>query len=1073
MDLQNQDNHEILNDLLQSFQSVCQNDSVLAHQQGDTGHTSTTAMKNPHSQDPFLNGQETASTLAPQILIIPPLSTSDIDMNKPPDLDIHMSTQDYSIHRDSHVGTTSSPFFPVVSSVNDLFPSVTLGNIISSTGIEFNSIVASTVVDSFISSPTPTTCTASTFGNTSRTHELSDVTSCAEPLHIHVDKPSSMLEKLLTGNHGISDANMTGSNSSASMSSPDTQVNSPSPVSSSNNSPFTNFDTNTQSTMIEKAERLHLDSDSFIGTIDDISSDILIGWNEMSSINNVAPKSAKVQKCDENIDAPTALLSQQPSVEKVFDVGEAVSSSEFIFAKFGAEHISDNLFKFGHNRPNSTGSVTSPRVGLPISDFVNEQPVEPPQSRSRTNHNGMSSRASSQRRATKEPILNQQFPSKVCNYELKMLDQPEEQHRARYLTEGSRGAVKNRSQQGNPVVKLFGHNEPAVVQIFVGNDTGKTRPHGFYQACKVCGKNSTPCNDKDIDGTTVIEVDLKPSNDMTAIIDCVGILKLRNADVEQRIGIAKAKKKSTKARLIFRTTFQKPDGSSITLQVASSTILCTQPAGQPEICKMSIRETLMSGGDELFIIGKNFLKGAKVIFQQPGDGEDGGFKWEEEGEIDKDYFQPTHIVCKVPPYSEPVSTGPVVVNVVVSSGGKVSDPQPFTYKPEVTVKQEIPMETDQQGGVKRNFSFVAPEALELNQQIQNSQNSDAMFQLPPGSIPAISRIDSPPTPMDESHHSQHSRKSSFSSQVQSNDSPNHDYFNPPSHEQPSPASSTDIPHNSQTPLPSPFHSPQSIVNSPKDGINDQHGIQQCLMQAMTNGGQQSVQLQQHPEQIQHVQHFQQQHVQQQQHMQHLQHHMNTQQHIHQQAQMQQQQFQSHVEQLQQQQQQQEQQQLQHQSMQMPGYQIGSPLVQIQPTVTSPPSFHQQQQQQQAQQSGVGLLQQYNGLVPGSLQDDNNSLSNIQNSFSNAMFNGQAHANPSIIPKHETTGSSVLSAVTMATLASSSSGPQIIICPAGSTGLPGTMPNSMPAPPSIVIMPGSGPNSNTSRAYLTSYMIYTG
>ncbi|KAL3860118.1 hypothetical protein ACJMK2_010284 [Sinanodonta woodiana] len=1026
MDLQNQESHEILNDLLQTFHSVCQSDSVLTHQQRDT------------------------------------------------DLDIQMSTQDYSIHRDSHVGTTSSSFFPVVSSVNDLFPSVTLGSIISSTGIEFNSNVASTMVDSFISSPTPTTCTASTFVNTSKTHGLVDVTSCAEPLHIHVDKPSSMLEKLLTGNHGISDANMTGSNSSASMSSPDTQVNSPSPVSSSNNSPFTNFDTNTQSTMIEKAERLHLDSDSFIGTIDDISSDILIGWNEMSSINSVAPKSAKVQKCDENMDAPTALLSQQPSVEKVFDVGEAVSSSEFIFAKFGAEHVSDNLFKFGHNRPtSSTNSATSPRVGMPLSDFVNEQPVETTQSRSRANHSGMSSRASSQRKTTKEPILNQQFPSKVCNYELKMLDQPEEQHRARYLTEGSRGAVKNRSQQGNPVVKLFGHNEPAVVQIFVGNDTGKTRPHGFYQACKVCGKNSTPCTDKDIDGTTVIEVELKPSSDMTAVIDCVGILKLRNADVEQRIGIAKAKKKSTKARLIFRTTFQKPDGSSITLQVASSTILCTQPAGQPEICKMSIRETLMSGGDELFIIGKNFLKGAKVMFQQPRDGEDGGFKWEEEGEIDKDYFQPTHIICKVPPYGEQILTGPVVVQVVVNSGGKVSDPQTFTYKPEVTVKQETPMETDQQGGVKRNFSFVAPEALELNQQIQNSQNADAMFQLPPGSIPAISRIDSPPTPMDESHvHSHHSRKSSFSSQVQSNDSPNHDYFNPPSHEQPSPASSTDIPHNSQTPLPSPFHSPQSIVNSPKDGMSDQHGIQQCLMQAMTNGGQQSVQLQQHPEQMQHVQHFQQQHVQQQQqHMQQHQHNMNTQQHIHQQAQMQQQQFQNHVEHLQQQQQQQEQQQLQqHQPMQIPGYQIGSPLVQI-PNVASPPSFHQQQQQQQqqAQQSGVGLLQQYNGLVPGSLQDANNSLGNIQNSFNGAMFNGQTHANPSIIPKHEAAGSSVLSAMTMASLASNSGGPQIIICPAGSTGLPGTMSNSMQAPPSIVIMPGSGPNSNTMESLLRTIL----
>ena len=56
----------------------------------------------------------------------------------------------------------------------------------------------------------------------------------------------------------------------------------------------------------------------------------------------------------------------------------------------------------------------------------------------------------------------------------------------------------------------------------------------------------------------------------------MGILKLRNADVEQRIGIAKAKKKSTKARMVFRVTFQKPCGSPQVLQVASSTILCSK-----------------------------------------------------------------------------------------------------------------------------------------------------------------------------------------------------------------------------------------------------------------------------------------------------------------------------------------------------------------------------------------------------------------------------------------------------------------------------------------------------------------
>ena len=52
--------------------------------------------------------------------------------------------------------------------------------------------------------------------------------------------------------------------------------------------------------------------------------------------------------------------------------------------------------------------------------------------------------------------------------------------------------------------------------MFVGNDGGKVKPHGFYQACKVCGKNSTSCKEKDVDGTTVIEIALDPKDDMKA-----------------------------------------------------------------------------------------------------------------------------------------------------------------------------------------------------------------------------------------------------------------------------------------------------------------------------------------------------------------------------------------------------------------------------------------------------------------------------------------------------------------------------------------------------------------------------
>lgn len=51
-------------------------------------------------------------------------------------------------------------------------------------------------------------------------------------------------------------------------------------------------------------------------------------------------------------------------------------------------------------------------------------------------------------------MLCGQYPTKSEGKELKIMVQPETQHRARYLTEGSRGSVKDRTQQGFPTVKV-------------------------------------------------------------------------------------------------------------------------------------------------------------------------------------------------------------------------------------------------------------------------------------------------------------------------------------------------------------------------------------------------------------------------------------------------------------------------------------------------------------------------------------------------------------------------------------------------------------------------------------------
>ncbi|XP_077597971.1 nuclear factor of activated T-cells 5a isoform X2 [Stigmatopora nigra] len=295
--------------------------------------------------------------------------------------------------------------------------------------------------------------------------------------------------------------------------------------------------------------------------------------------------------------------------------------------------------------------------------------------------------------ATTTGSLSAQYPQRSNGKELKILVQPETQHRARYLTEGSRGSVKDRTQQGFPTIKLEGISEPVVLQVFVANDTGRVKPHGFYQACRVTGRNTTACTEVDIEGTIVIEIPLEPSNDMTLAVDCVGILKLRNADVEARIGVPGSKKKSTRARLAFRVNVPQTDGSHFTLQVLSSPILCTQPAGVPEILKKSLHCCSVKGGEEVFIIGKNFLKGTKVVFQENIADDN---SWQAEATIDMDLFHQNHLIVTVPPFHNQSITSPVSVGIfVMTNAGKSHEAQTFTYTPDTDTTDVQKVKTEE------------------------------------------------------------------------------------------------------------------------------------------------------------------------------------------------------------------------------------------------------------------------------------------------------------------------------------------------------------------------------------------
>jgi len=50
--------------------------------------------------------------------------------------------------------------------------------------------------------------------------------------------------------------------------------------------------------------------------------------------------------------------------------------------------------------------------------------------------------------------LTQRFNQIQSNTKLTILDQPSDQHRARYSSEGSRGAVKDRTGEGSPRIQV-------------------------------------------------------------------------------------------------------------------------------------------------------------------------------------------------------------------------------------------------------------------------------------------------------------------------------------------------------------------------------------------------------------------------------------------------------------------------------------------------------------------------------------------------------------------------------------------------------------------------------------------
>lgn len=126
-------------------------------------------------------------------------------------------------------------------------------------------------------------------------------------------------------------------------------------------------------------------------------------------------------------------------------------------------------------------------------------------------------------------------------------------------------------------------NKPLGLQIFIGTaDERILKPHAFYQVHRITGKTVTTTSyEKIVGNTKVLEIPLEPKNNMRATIDCAGILKLRNADIELRKGETDIGRKNTRVRLVFRVHIPEPSGRIVSLQTASNPIECCKLSSGP------------------------------------------------------------------------------------------------------------------------------------------------------------------------------------------------------------------------------------------------------------------------------------------------------------------------------------------------------------------------------------------------------------------------------------------------------------------------------------------------------------
>uniref|UniRef100_A0A452TDK8 Nuclear factor of activated T cells 1 n=1 Tax=Ursus maritimus TaxID=29073 RepID=A0A452TDK8_URSMA len=395
--------------------------------------------------------------------------------------------------------------------------------------------------------------------------------------------------------------------------------------------------------------RVSVTDDTWLGNSTQYtSSAIVAAINALSTDSSLELDGVPMKARKTTLDhCPSVALKVEPAGE---DLGTTPPTSEFLPEEFPSfQHIRKGAFcdqylsvpqhPYQWARPRSPTSYTSPSL----------------------------------------PALDWQLPSRSGPYELRIEVQPKPHHRAHYETEGSRGAVKA-SAGGHPSVQLHGYleNEPLTLQLFIGTaDDRLLRPHAFYQVHRITGKTvSTTSHEAILSNTKVLEIPLLPENNMRAIVDCAGILKLRNSDIELRKGETDIGRKNTRVRLVFRVHIPQPNGRTLSLQVASNPIECPTSWHAGSETFLDVEQTWAPpvGSAAHTRAGHNVVWGKRSPY--------GHHIWEMEAKLDRDLCKPNSLVVEIPPFRNQRITSPVQVSFYVCNGKrKRSQYQHFTYLP--------------------------------------------------------------------------------------------------------------------------------------------------------------------------------------------------------------------------------------------------------------------------------------------------------------------------------------------------------------------------------------------------------